>query len=160
MVVCFVIYPMYCRRLPINQKTTLQTSSTCFCVYFVMLIPKQFFKPHFSTFVLGGQANKSSQLSLGVVAGNFGEVSEATHLLLAHLGTCRVRVAGGVSGRRGVFWAQGPGSLPPWPAGCPGSRRRRRNAAEVERRWRQEEQAAALARRYGRSFWHSGFARS
>ena len=37
---------------------------------------------------------------------------------------------------------------------------RRRYAADVERRWRQEEQANALSRRYGRSFWRSGFARS
>ena len=30
----------------------------------------------------------------GIVSGNFGEVSEATHALVAALATCRVRVAG------------------------------------------------------------------
>ena len=39
----------------------------------------------------------------GVVAGNFGEVSEATHILLSHLATSQVRVAGVTRGRRGVF---------------------------------------------------------
>ena len=37
----------------------------------------------------------------GVVSGNFGEVSEATHALVAALATCRVRVAGVTRGRRG-----------------------------------------------------------
>ena len=37
----------------------------------------------------------------GVVSGNFGEVSEATHALGAALATCRVRVAGVTRGRRG-----------------------------------------------------------
>ena len=39
----------------------------------------------------------------GIVAGNFGEVLEATHLLLAFLATCRVRVTGATRGRRGVL---------------------------------------------------------
>ena len=34
----------------------------------------------------------------GVVAGNFVEVSEDTHTLVAALATCRVRVAGGSRG--------------------------------------------------------------
>ena len=37
----------------------------------------------------------------GIVAGNFGEVSEATHSLVAVLATYRVRVAGVTRGRRG-----------------------------------------------------------
>ena len=122
----------------------------------------------------------------GVVAGNFGEVSEATHLLLAHLATCRVRVAGVVRGRRGVFRSEEAerslaisslrrrlgvatvraqayslhGRLDVLGPGTAAAAGRRRYAAEVERRWRQEEQANALARWYGRSFWRSGFART
>ena len=37
----------------------------------------------------------------GIVAGNFGEVSEDTHALVAALATCRVRVAGVSRGRKG-----------------------------------------------------------
>ena len=38
----------------------------------------------------------------GVVSGNFGEVSEDTHALIASLATSRVRVAGPSRGRRGM----------------------------------------------------------
>ena len=38
----------------------------------------------------------------GIVAGQFGEVSEATHRLVAALATSRVRVAGPTRGRRGL----------------------------------------------------------
>ena len=37
----------------------------------------------------------------GIVAGNFGELSEDTHVLVAALATCRVRVAGVSRGRKG-----------------------------------------------------------
>ena len=37
----------------------------------------------------------------GVVAGQFGEVSEDTHALIAAFATSRVRVAGVTRGRRG-----------------------------------------------------------
>ena len=37
----------------------------------------------------------------GIVSGNFGEVSEDTHALVAALATCRVRVAGVSRGRKG-----------------------------------------------------------
>ena len=39
----------------------------------------------------------------GIVAGNFGEVSEATHTLIADLATNRVRVAGPSRGKRGFI---------------------------------------------------------
>ena len=39
----------------------------------------------------------------GIVGGNFGEVSEQTHTLLAALATSRVRVAGVTRGRRGLW---------------------------------------------------------
>ena len=38
----------------------------------------------------------------GIVAGQFGEDSEATHRLVAALATSRVRVAGPTRGRRGL----------------------------------------------------------
>ena len=38
----------------------------------------------------------------GIVAGQFGEVSEATHALLAALATSRVRIAGVSRGKRGT----------------------------------------------------------
>ena len=37
---------------------------------------------------------------------------------------------------------------------------RRRQAAEQDRRWRQEEQAHASARRFGHTAWRTGFART
>ena len=121
----------------------------------------------------------------GVVAGNFGEVSEATHILLAHLATSRVRVAGVTRGRRGVFRSDEAerslaisslrrrlgvatvraqayslhGRLDVLGPGTGAAAGRRRYAAESERRWRQEEQANSLVRRYGKSFWRTGFAR-
>jgi hypothetical protein len=39
----------------------------------------------------------------GLVFGNFGEVSEATHKLLDAVATSRVRVAGPQTGRRGAM---------------------------------------------------------
>ena len=39
----------------------------------------------------------------GIVSGNFGEVSEDTHALVAVLATCRVRVAGVSRGRKGLM---------------------------------------------------------
>ena len=39
----------------------------------------------------------------GIVSGNFGEVSEDTHALVAALATCRVRVAGVSRGRKGIM---------------------------------------------------------
>ena len=40
---------------------------------------------------------------VGIVAGQFGEVSEATHSLIAALATSRVRVAGVTHGKQGVM---------------------------------------------------------
>ena len=137
--------------------------------------------------IVGGVEQKLVDLGevRGIVAGNFGEVSEATHLLLAHLATSRVRVAGVTRGRRGVFRSDEAerslaisslrrrlgvatvraqayslhGRLDVMGPGTAAAAGRRRYAAESERRWRQEEQANSLARRYGRSFWRTGFAR-
>ena len=65
--------------------------------------------------VVGPTERKLLQLGevRGVVAGNWWEVSEATHALLAHLATSRVRVAGPTRGQRfslarkeGECWGQ------------------------------------------------------
>ena len=55
--------------------------------------------------VVGPTERKLLQLGevRGVVAGNWGEVSEATHALLAHLATSRVRVAGPTRGKKGLM---------------------------------------------------------
>ena len=54
---------------------------------------------------VGGAERKLLQLGevRGVAIGNWGEVSEATHALLAHLATSRVKVAGPTRGRRGML---------------------------------------------------------
>ena len=54
--------------------------------------------------MVGPTARKVLQLGevRGVVAGNWGEISEETHALLAHLATSRVRVAGPTWGRKGL----------------------------------------------------------
>ena len=122
----------------------------------------------------------------GVVAGNFGEVSGVTHLLLAHLATCRVRVAGPTRGRKGVMRSEDAeralaisslrrrlgvatvraqclslhGRLDGLGPGTAAAAGRRRQAAEQDRRWRQEEQAHASARRFGHTAWRTGFART
>ena len=59
----------------------------------------------------------------GVVAGQFGEVSEDTHALIAAFATSRVRVAGVTRGRRGR-WKTEEGNCchgtasTPWCDGC------------------------------------------
>ena len=119
----------------------------------------------------------------GIVAGNFGEVSEDTHTLLAALATCRVRVAGVSMGRRGrMRTEEGERSM-----AISGLRRRlgvqtvrcqtlsllgrlevlgpgaaagrRWQAAELERCWRNEERAHSLARVQGWNLYHTGFAK-
>ena len=111
----------------------------------------------------------------GLVAGNWGEVSEATHALLAHLATSRVRVVGTTMGRRGLqrseeaersmaisslrrrlgvatVKAQCHSLLGRLETLGPGSRtaaNRRKQALDQERRWRRDEQAFSLAKRQG-----------
>ena len=48
----------------------------------------------------------------GIVSGNFGEVSEHTHALVAALATCRVRVAGvHIKGKKGTYEDRGGGKV-------------------------------------------------
>ena len=121
----------------------------------------------------------------GVVCGNFGEVSQQTHLLLAHMADSRVRVAGVVRGRRGVMRSEVSeralaisalrrrlgvatvraqslslhGRLETLGPGTAAAAGRRKQAEGQERRWRQGEQAHALARRQGMTAWRTGFSR-
>ena len=120
----------------------------------------------------------------GLVAGNWGEVSEATHALLDHLATSRVRVAIPTMGRRGFERSEEAersiaisslrrrlgvatvraqchsllGRLEVLGPGTTAAANRRRQAAEQERAWRREDQAYSLARRQGRNAYRTGFA--
>ena len=121
----------------------------------------------------------------GVVAGNWGEVGEATHALIAHLATSRVRVVGPTRGRKGLERSEAAeraiaisslrrrlgvatvraqchsllGRLETLGPGSAAAANRRWQAAEQERRWRREDQAYNLARRQGWSAYRTGFAR-
>ena len=120
----------------------------------------------------------------GVVTGNWGEVSEPCHALLAHLATSRVRVAGPTRGRRGILRSEEAdraiaisalrrrlgvatvraqslsllGRLEGLGPGTAAAAGRRLQAAERERRWRREDAAFSLARRQGWSSYRTGFA--
>ena len=121
----------------------------------------------------------------GLVAGNFGEVSDHWHQLLAALATSRVQVAGIQYGRRGILrsedseWAVAIsrlrirlgvatvkaqctsllGRLEVLGPGATAARGRRRQAAVLERLWGREQQAAELARRQGWRASRSGYAK-
>ena len=121
----------------------------------------------------------------GLVAGNFGEVSDHWHQLLAALATRRVQVTGVQRGRRGLLRSEDAeravaiSSLRRWlgvatvKAQCtsmlgrlevmgPGTgaaRGRRRQAATLERHWGLEQRAADLARRQGWRAQRSGYAK-
>ena len=121
----------------------------------------------------------------GVVAGAFGEVSEATHALITHLGTSRVRTAGVKRGRRRLLRSEDAerslaisslrrrvsvaavrgqtftllGWLETLGPGTTAAVGRRQQAKELEKRWRREEAAHALARRQGWSAYRTGFAK-
>ena len=114
---------------------------------------------------------------------NFGEVSEATHQLLAAMATSRVRVTGPMVGRRGILRSEEGersiaisslrrklsvaavraqassllGRLEALGPGTQAARNRRWQAAELDRQWRMEEQAFALARRTGPHAYRTGF---
>ena len=121
----------------------------------------------------------------GLVAGQFGEVSEATHALLAILATSRVRIAGVSRGKRkhmrseegeravaisslrrrlGVMTVRCQASsllgrletLGPGGAAAVG---RRQQAGDLERRWRRESQAHQLATIHSWRALRSGFAK-
>ena len=122
----------------------------------------------------------------GIVAGNFGEVSEATHALLAALATSRVRVAGPSRGKRGLLRSEEGersvaisglrrrlgvltvrcqahsllGRLEGLGPGTAAAAGRRWQAEEMERRWRQEESAYQLARLQGFAAYRTGFAKT
>ena len=121
----------------------------------------------------------------GIVAGNFGEVSEQTHSLMAFLATSRVRVAGPSRGRRGHLRTEEGeramaisalrrrlgvltvrcqalsllGRLEVLGPGTAAAAGRRWHAGELERCWRREQQADNLARLSGHLAYRSGFAR-
>ena len=119
----------------------------------------------------------------GIVAGNFGEVSEDTHALVAALATCRVRVAGVSRGRKGHMRTEEGerslaisglrrrlgvltggcqahsllGRLEALGPGATAAAGRRWQAAELERCWRREERAHTLATAQGWSAYRTGF---
>ena len=121
----------------------------------------------------------------GIVSGNFGEVSEDTHALVAALATCRVRVAGVSRGRRGHMRTEEGerslaisalrrrlgvltvrcqahsllGRLESLGPGATAAAGRRWQAAELERCWRREEQAHTLASSQGWRAYRTGFAK-
>ena len=121
----------------------------------------------------------------GIVAGNFGEVSQETHSLLASLATSRVRVAGPSRGRRGHMRSEEGeraiaisalrrrlgvltvkcqalsllGRLEVLGPGTAAAAGRRWHAGELERCWRREQQADNLARLSGHLAYRSGFAK-
>ena len=121
----------------------------------------------------------------GIVAGQFGEVSEATHSLLDTLATSRVRMAGPCVGRRGLLRSEEGeravaiatlrrrlgvmtvkcqassllGRLETLGPGGAAAAGRRGQAAAVKARWRRESRAFQLA---VRGIWRalrSGFAK-
>ena len=124
-------------------------------------------------------------LSLGIVAGQFGEVSEATHSLLDTLATSRVRMAGPSVGKRGLLRSEEGeravaiatlrrrlgvmtvkcqassllGRLETLGPGGAAAAGRRGQAAAVEARWRRESRAFQLAVRGSWRALRTGFAR-
>ena len=119
----------------------------------------------------------------GLVSGNFGEMSEDTHLLVAAMANSRVRVAGPTRGRRGRMRGEEAersiavsairrrlgvmavrcqsssllGRLETLGPGGAAAAGRRWHASELQRRWQQEDQANALARRQGFRALRTGF---
>ena len=119
----------------------------------------------------------------GIVAGQWGEVSQAVHYLLDDMATSRVRVAGPSTGRRGLLRSEAAeraiaisglrrwvgvmavrcqassllGQLESLGPGGAAARGRRSQALELDRRWRREEQAHSLATRQGHRILQTGF---
>ena len=119
----------------------------------------------------------------GVVAGQWGEVSQAVHYLLDDMANSRVRVAGPSMGRRGLLRSEAAeramvisglrrrvgvmavrcqassllGRLESLGPGGAAARGRRSQALELDRRWRREEQAHSLATRQGHRILQTGF---
>ena len=110
-------------------------------------------------------------------------MSEATHQLLAVMATSRVRVTGPMVGRRGLLRSEAGeravvisslrrrlgvatvraqsssllGHLESLGPGSAAARNRRWQASELDRQWRMEDQATALARKTGRNAYRTGF---
>ena len=121
----------------------------------------------------------------GLVFGNFGECSEATHNLLDVVATSRVRVAGAQIGRRGVMRSEAGekaivvssirrrvsvgavkaqsssllGRLDSMGPGVVAAAGRRRGAMEVERRWERERRAQQISSRQSWNVLRRGFAK-
>ena len=119
----------------------------------------------------------------GIVSGNFGEMSEDTHFLVAAMANSRVRVAGPSRGRRGRMRGEEAersiavssirrrlgvmavrcqsssllGRLETLGPGGAAAAGRRWQATEIQRRWQQEDQASALARREGFRALRTGY---
>ena len=119
----------------------------------------------------------------GVVAGQWGEVSEPTHALLDAMATSRVRVAGPSQGRRGRLRTEEAeraitisglrrrvgvmavrcqvssllGRLETLGTGGAAAQGRRWQATELDRQWRREVAAHSLATRQGFFVMRSGF---
>ena len=116
----------------------------------------------------------------GIVSGNFGEVSEDTHALVAALATCRVKVAGVTRGKKGIMRTeegerslaisglrrrlgvltvkcQAHSLLEVLGPGAAAAAGRRWQAAELERCWRKEERAHSLATAQGWRSYRTGF---
>ena len=121
----------------------------------------------------------------GLVFGNFGEVSEATHQLIEALATSRVRVAGPQRGRGGYMRTEEGeksvivgyirrmvsitsikaqchsllGRLEALGVGAPAARGRRKETLELDTRWRRARQAHCLSERQGWNILRKGFAK-
>ena len=121
----------------------------------------------------------------GIVAGNFGEVSEDTHLLLDALATCRVRTSGPSLGRRGYMRSEEGeravaiaalrrrlgvmtvrcqassllGRMETLGPGGAAAAGRRQYATDVAARWRREARAFEHATREGWRALRTGFAK-
>ena len=121
----------------------------------------------------------------GLVCGNFGEISQPFHNLVAALATSRVRVAGPSRGRRGVMRSEQAersvavssirrrlgvaavkgqtvsllGRLQTLGPGTAAAAGRRYQAMQLERSWMLEERSTALATRQGWNICRSGFAK-
>ena len=121
----------------------------------------------------------------GLVCGNFGEISQPFHNLVAALATSRVRVAGPSRGRRGVMRSEQAersvavssirrrlgvaavkgqtvsllGRLQTPGPGTAAAAGRSYQAMHLKRSWMLEERSTALATRQGWNICRSGFAK-
>ena len=121
----------------------------------------------------------------GLVFGHFGECSESTHSLMSAIATSRVRVAGPQAGRKGVMRTEEGeksvvmsyirkrisvasvkaqcfsllGRLEALGPGVAAARGRRREAIDLDKRYRRAARAAILSERQGWNIHRAGFAK-